>query len=551
MSTSVSDSIESVAAVPSAQTDRFVHDRLPPYEQLPRMVYALPELCIPAQANLVQALFDKAFREGHAGKPLLRSDKITLTYADALDRVNRIAQVLTENFSLKPGNRVLLRGGNSIGMALAWLGVVQAGLIAVATMPLLRAKELGEIIEKARPALALCDAGLLEELQMAQAQSDTLPIIVPFNLMDAPGSLAVLSAQKGGEFTPCPVAADDIALMAFTSGTTGKPKAAVHTHRDVLAACEAWPRHVLKAKPDDIVIGSPPLAFTFGLGGMLIFPMWAGASVYYPSIAYTPEAMVKLINQVGATVCYTAPTFYRQMAAFAKQHGVPGLRMCVSAGESLPDATRQLWKDATGIEMIDGIGATEMFHIFISAAGADVRRGAIGKVVPGYTAKVVDDTGAEVPRGAIGKLAVVGPTGCRYLDDARQGNYVKDGWNYPGDAFMQDADGYFFYQARADDMIITAGYNVAGPEVEDALLKHPAVAECGVVGLPDDDRGMVVKAFVVLKPDQAANDAMAKALQDHVKAALAPFKYPRQIEFVTKLPRTETGKLQRFKLRES
>jgi 2-aminobenzoate-CoA ligase len=377
-----------------------------------------------------------------------------------------------------------------------------------------------------------------------------LPTIVPFNLMDAPGSLAVLSAQKDGKFTPCPVAADDIALMAFTSGTTGKPKAAVHTHRDVLAACEAWPRHVLKANPDDIVVGSPPLAFTFGLGGMLIFPMWAGASVYYPSIGYTPEAMVKLINQVSATVCYTAPTFYRQMAAFAKQHGVPSLRLCVSAGESLPDATRQLWKDATGIEMVDGIGATEMFHIFISAAGQDVRRGAIGKVVPGYTAKVVDDTGEEVPRGTIGKLAVVGPTGCRYLDDARQGNYVKEGWNYPGDAFMQDADGYFFYQARADDMIITAGYNVAGPEVEDALLKHPAVAECGVVGLPDDDRGMIVKAFVVLKPGEAAGDTHGQGLQDHVKAMLAPFKYPRQIEFVDKLPRTETGKLQRFKLRQ-
>lgn len=554
MSTSVSDpelpSAETMPAAPSAQADRFVHDRLPQPEQLPRMVYALPELRVPARANLVQHLFDKAFREGRADKPLLRSDKITLSYAEALERVNRIAQVLTEDFSLKPGNRVLLRGGNSIGMALAWLGVVQAGLVAVATMPLLRAKELGEIIEKARPALALCDAGLLEELQAAQAPGATLPAIVPFNVMDALGSLAVLSAQKDGQFTPCPVSADDIALMAFTSGTTGKPKAAVHTHRDVLAACEAWPRHVLKAKPDDIVVGSPPLAFTFGLGGMLIFPMWAGASVYYPSIGYTPEAMVKLINQVGATVCYTAPTFYRQMAPFAKQHGVPGLRLCVSAGESLPDATRQLWKDASGIEMVDGIGATEMFHIFISAAGAEVRRGAIGKVVPGYTAKVVDETGAEVPRGTIGKLAVVGPTGCRYLDDARQGNYVKNGWNYPGDAFMQDADGYFFYQARADDMIITAGYNVAGPEVEDALLKHPAVAECGVVGLPDEDRGMVVKAFIVLKPGEAAGDTLAKALQDHVKATLAPFKYPRQVEFVDKLPRTETGKLQRFKLRQ-
>jgi 2-aminobenzoate-CoA ligase len=338
--------------------------------------------------------------------------------------------------------------------------------------------------------------------------------------------------------------------MAFTSGTTGRPKAAVHTHRDVLAACEAWPRHVLKATPDDIVIGSPPLAFTFGLGGLLVFPMWAGASVYYPSISYTPEAMVQLIRQVGATICYTAPTFYRQMAPFAKCHGVPGLRLCVSAGEGLPDATRQLWKDASGIEMVDGIGATEMFHIFISSAGDQVRRGAVGRVVPGYSAKVVDDHGVEVPRGTLGRLAVIGPTGCRYLDDPRQTRYVQDGWNYPGDAFVQDTDGYFFYQARADDLIITSGYNVAGPEVEDALLNHPAVAECAVVGLPDEARGMLVKAFVVLKPGQLGDAALVKKLQDHVKATLAPFKYPRQIEFLAKLPRTETGKLQRFKLRQ-
>jgi len=540
----------SSSAAPSAQTDRFVHKYLPPPEQWPRRVYP-PDASIPDQANLVESLFQRAFQNGHADRPMLRSDRITLSYADALDRVNRIAQVLTEDFGLVPGNRVLLRGGNTIGMALAWLGVVLAGGVAVASMPLLRAKELGEIIRKAQPALALCDGALLEELQIAQAQGGTLQTVIAFNLMNAPGSMAVLSSQKNGHFTPCPVAADDIAMMAFTSGTTGSPKAALHSHRDVLAACDAWPRQVLQATPGDIVMGSPPLAFTFGLGGMLIFPMWAGASVYYPSISYTPEAMVQLIQQVGATVCYTAPTFYRQMAAFARQHGVPDLRLCVSAGESLPDATRQLWKDATGIEIIDGIGATEMFHIFISSRPGDVRRGAIGRVVPGYSAKVVDQAGAEVPHGTIGRLAVIGPTGCRYLDDARQRNYVQDGWNYPGDAFTQDADGYFFYQARGDDLIITAGYNVAGPEVEDALLKHPAVAECGVVGVPDADRGMAVKAFVVLRPGHAGDAALVKTLQEHVKAMLAPFKYPRQVEFLAQLPRTETGKLQRFKLRNA
>ena len=314
---------------------------------------------------------------------------------------------------------------------------------------------------------------------------------------------------------------------------------------------------MLKATPDDIVMGSPPLAFTFGLGGMLIFPMWAGASVYYPDVAYSPEGMAALMDEVGATICYTAPTFYRQMAPFMKarvaQRAASGsavpLRICVSAGEALPDATRTLWRQAIGIELLDGIGATEMFHIFISSAGADVRPGAIGKVVPGYTAKVVDDDGTEVPRGTVGKLAVIGPTGCKYFNDARQANYVKAGWNYPGDTFMHDADGYFFYQARTDDMIITAGYNVGAPEVEDALMKHPAVLECAVVGKPDAERGMVFKAFCVLKPDHAADAAMAKALQDFVKAAIAPFKYPREIEFVATLPRTETGKLQRFKLK--
>jgi len=535
----------------SAQTDRFVHNRLPVPEQRAQMQYDLPELRIADQANLVDVLLGQIEARGWMDKPFLRSDKITLTYLDASERINRIAQVLTEDFGLVPGNRVLLRGGNSIGMALAWLGVVKAGLIAVATMPLLRAKELGEVIDKAHITFALCDAGLLDELNLAKAQTGVLQIIVPFNLMNEPGSLAVLAAQKDGEFSACPTSADDVALMAFTSGTTGKPKAVVHTHRDVLAACEAWPRHVLEATAEDIVMGSPPLAFTFGLGGLLLFPFAAGASSYFPSIPYTPEAMVKLINETRATIVYTAPTFYRQMAAFAKQLGTPMLRICVSAGEALPDATRQLWKQATGIEMLDGIGATEMFHIFISCKPADVRRGAIGKVVPGYTAKVVDTQGDEVPLGTVGKLAVMGPTGCKYLDDARQGNYVKNGWNYPGDAFTQDADGYFFYQARDDDMIITSGYNVGGPEVEDALMQHPAVAECGVIGSPDDERGMIVKAFVVLKPGVDGDGACVKLLQDHVKVTLAPFKYPRQIEFLDKLPRTETGKLQRFKLRDA
>ncbi|MDP3345136.1 MAG: AMP-binding protein [Hydrogenophaga sp.] len=543
----------------SAQVDRFVHDRLPPPEQGPELRYDLPELqalqAPDTPLNLVQALFDRAQAHGHADRPFLRSDERTLTYAQARAEVNRLSNVLAQT-GLQPGNRVLLRGGNSVAMALAWLAVVQSGLIAVATMPLLRATELKAIIDKSKPSAALCDVKLQDELKAALAQSpDTaaLPLRL-FNIGDAAmvlsNSLEALARHASDTATPCPTRADDIALLAFTSGTTGSPKAAVHTHRDVLAACETWPSHVLRATPDDIVMGSPPLAFTFGLGGLLIFPMWAGASVYFPSIPYTPEAMVKLIGQVGATLCYTAPTFYRQMAAFAQQHGIGKLRISVSAGEGLPDATRQLWKDASGLEMLDGIGATEMFHIFISAAPADVKRGAIGRVVPGYQAKIVDEQGRELPRGTVGRLAVKGPTGCRYLDDPRQAAYVQDGWNFPGDAFMQDADGYFVYQARTDDMIITAGYNVAGPEVEAALLQHPAVAECGVVGRPDDERGMIVVAYVVLKPGEVADAAQAKTLQDHVKHTLAPYKYPRDVVFVAQLPRTETGKLQRFALRK-
>ncbi|KQP13562.1 AMP-binding protein [Pseudorhodoferax sp. Leaf267] len=543
-----------MAAIPSrgtsAQVDRFVHDRLPPAAQWPQMRYDLPELQLPDQLNLVEELLDKAADKPWADRPLLRSPARTLSYRATRVEVDRIAQVLVEDLRLVPGNRVLLRGGNSVEMALAWLAVVKAGLIAVATMPLLRAKELGDIVEKAQPVAALCEARLLDELHAAQAQHPVLAHVLAFHAPGDDTSLEARAARKAGQFTACPTAADDIALLAFTSGTTGKPKAPVTSHREVIAMCNCWPRHVLKARPEDIVMGSPPLAFTFGLGGLLVFPMWAGASVYFPDIPYTPEAMVRLIREVGATIVYTAPTFYRQMAPFAKALGLPSLRTTVSAGEALPDATRQLWKEATGIEMLDGIGGTEVFHIYISAPPDEVRRGAIGKVVPGFTARILDDEGRELPRGQVGKLALVGPVGCRYLDDARQTSYVKDGWNYPGDAFVQDEDGYFFYQSRADDMIITAGYNVGGPEVEDALLQHPAVAECGVIGKPDAERGMLVKAFCVLKPGHVGDAAMVRALQDHVKAHIAPFKYPREIAFVASLPRTETGKLQRFKLKQ-
>lgn len=535
--------------------DRFVLDRLPPREQWPQRIDNLPAALTGQPVNAITTLWARAEQAGWANRPLLRSEKEVLTYAETKDRVNKLVAALTVSLGLTPGQRVLLRGPNSIDLAVAWLAVVQAGLISVCTMPLLRAKELGDIIDKSQPALALCDARLLEELRAAnEARPGSRQILSWGAGGDDSDSLESWMARAQTPSTPSAALPDlpdnPVALLAFTSGTTGAPKAAVHTHRDLLAACEAWPRHVLKARPDDIVMGSPPLAFTFGLGGLLLFPLWAGASVYFPDGAYTPARMVELMATVGCTLCYTAPTFYRQMAPLIQQHPVPSLRISVSAGEALPDATRQLWKQASGIEMLDGIGATEMFHIFISSAGADVRPGAIGKVVPGYQAHIVDEHGREVPHGTVGRLAVIGPTGCLYLDDPRQTNYVRDGWNFPGDTFMQDDAGYFYYQARDDDMIITAGYNVGGPEVEDALLQHPAVAECGVVAKPDAERGMIVKAFCVLRTGFTASPELVTQLQDHVKTHLAPYKYPREIEFMPQLPRTETGKLQRFRLRQ-
>ena len=529
----------------STQIDRYVHERSPPAGDLPQFIFDRPELQFPAQLNAVSELLDRNVAKGNGARILLRDARESLTYAQVLDRVNQVAHALIEDYGLVSGNRVLLRGGNSIDMAVAWLAVVKVGVIAVATMPMLRARELTDVIGKAQVSFALCADALTEELLLAKKNCPVLEDVVRFS------EVRRAANEKSTDCSPAKTDGDDVALMAFTSGTTGAPKAALHTHQDLMAACETWPRHVLRATPDDVVVGSPPLAFTFGLGGMLLFPMWAGASVYFPDAAYSPESMVNTINDAGATICYTAPTFYRRMAAFAEKTPMPLLRICVSAGEGLPDATRQLWKQATGIEMLDGIGATEMFHIFISSAGHDVRPGAVGKVVPGYRAQVVNDSGNPLPLGMVGKLAVIGPTGCKYLDEPRQKKYVKNGWNYPGDSFVMDADGYFFYQARDDDMIITAGYNVAGPEVENCLAQHAAVAECAVIGQADVERGMIVKAFIVVKSHIVADDALRLGLQDFVKAHLAPYKYPRQVEFVASLPRTETGKLQRHRLRQS
>ena len=541
----------------SAHQDTFARDHLPPPDQWPELVFDLPALRFPERMNCAHELLDRWVAQGQGDRACViggdgRGGELRWTYAELQAQANRIANVLVNEMGVVPGNRVLLRGANTPQMAACWFAVMKAGAIAVATMPLLRAKELGQVIEKARVSHALCDAALAAELETARAQCPVLARVCLFRSEAADG-LEALAERQSDRFDNVDTASDDCALIAFTSGTTGQPKGTMHFHRDVIAICRCWPVHCLRANADDVFIGSPPLAFTFGLGGLVLFPLSVGASTVLLEKA-SPDVLLPAIAKHRATVCFTAPTSYRAMAAQAASHDLSSLRKCVSAGEALPAATRQLWKDATGIELIDGIGATELLHIFISHTEETARPGATGRPVPGYRARVVDDAGRDVPAGTVGKLAVQGPTGCRYLADDRQGQYVRHGWNLTGDAYLVDADGYFVYQARTDDMIISGGYNIAGPEVESALLAHPAVAECAVVGVPDEERGQLVKAFVVLKPGAAGADdeaALVKAMQDFVKATIAPYKYPRAIEFRASLPRTETGKLQRFRLREA
>jgi len=533
----------------SAHLDPFARDNLPPRSQWPELLFELPELQYPVRMNCATELLDKPVTRGHGHRIALRTRDGNCTYTQLFTQANRIANVLVREMELEPGNRVLLRGPNSPMMAACWFAVMKAGGICVATMPLLRAKELTDIITKAEISHALCDKSLEAELKAALPSCPSLQSTSYWH-DDAADSLDSLAGRQPLWFTNVATSLEDVALIAFTSGTTGKPKGTMHFHRDVVAMCDCFPRSILRTHKDDVFCGTPPLAFTFGLGGLLCFPLRFGASTVLME-KHTPESLLATIESFKANVCFASPLMYRQMAAIAKDFSLKSLKKCVSAGEALPDATRQLFKAATGLEIIDGIGSTEMMHMFISHTPERVRRGATGYAIPGYRAAVLDDEGNVCEAGKIGRLAVKGPTGCRYLADARQKEYVQNGWNLTGDAYLRDEDGYFFYQARTDDMIISAGYNIAGPEVEDALLKHPAVGECAVIGWPDEERGTVVKAFVVLKNGFFPAEETATQLQEHVKAVIAPYKYPRSVEFIEALPRTETGKLQRFKLRKA
>jgi 2-aminobenzoate-CoA ligase len=523
----------------SGHVDTFTRDHLPPADQWPPLLLDLPELQYPERLNCAVQLLDATVAKYGADRPCLIDGTTgnVWKYGGLWQHANQVAHVLVDDLGLVPGNRVLLRSPNNPWLVACWLGVLKAGCVAVTTMPLLRSGELRTIHEIAHVNASIVDDRFVDDL----ATAGIGPWITTGDLID-------MAIRKPVGFTACDTAADDVALLAFTSGTTGRPKATMHFHRDVLANADTFSRHIVQPHKDDLFTGSPPLGFTFGLGGLVVFPMRVGAASLLLEKA-TPDHLLAAIAEHRPTVLFTAPTAYRALITGMDRYDVSSLRRCVSAGEPLPLSTWEAFRDATGIRIIDGIGSTEMLHVFISAADDDIRPGATGRAVPGYEAAVIDDDGVAVPDGELGHLAVRGPTGCRYLDDERQTVYVRHGWNLTGDTYTRDKDGYFWYQARSDDMIISAGYNIAGPEVEAALLRHPDIIECAVVGVPDPDRTMAVKAFVVLRDGVPRTDATAEALREHTKRLIAPYKMPRLVEFVDALPRTSTGKVQRYVLR--
>lgn len=533
---------------PSAYLDTFARDHLPPADQWPVLEFTTPDLQYPERLNAGAELIDVAVARFGPDRPALRTpDGGTWSYGELQRRANQVAQVLIEDLGLVPGNRIMLRSPNNPWTVAAWLGILKAGGIVVTTFAALRARELTPIVAKCRPAVALVDHRFAEGIDELSAQAAPGMRVVVFG-GDAQDDLTARAATKSGEFTAVETAADDVALFGPTSGSTGVPKITTHFHRDVLSIDNTFGKHVLRLQPDDVVSCTAPFAFTFGLGMLVVFPLRAGACALLTEQA-TPDELADIVADCGVTVLATAPTAYKRILAVGKADRLRGLRAAVSAGEHIPQQTWEHLRDEIGLEVIDGIGGTELLHIFISAAGDDIRPGATGRPVPGYRAAILDDDGNELPAGAEGRLAVIGPVGCRYLDDERQRVYVQGGWNVTGDTFRRDEDGYFYYEARTDNMIISSGYNIGAPEVEAAIDTHPDVAECAVVGRPDEARGSVVCAFIVLKDGVVGDAAEAKEIQDHVKQQIAPYKYPRDVRFVDALPRNSSGKLQHYQLR--
>jgi len=533
----------------TAHLDRFVIDRLPVAEMLPEFRFDRPEFQYPRRMNAGAELIDRAIAAGWGSRTAIVFPGGGWNYNELARASSRAAAVLVEDYGLRPGARVLLRGQNGPMLCALWLAILKIGAIAVVTMPLLRSREIALILGKASVDLSLCEENLLDELIVAMEGKGGGTATYSRDGRSSGADIERQMKQKPDHFTVIGTWSTDPALLAFTSGTTGDPKATVHFHRDVLAIANAFPRSILQTRADDLFLCSAPMAFTFGLGGHLVFPLrYGAASVLLPGC--TPDELLDAMVEYRPTVLMTAPTAYRVMTRRAARENLLHIRHYVSAGEHLPAPTLGDWEAATGQGIINGLGSTEMLHIFLSSPLSEARPGGTGKVIPGYVATVVDEDCHPVRPGEIGRLAVKGPTGCRYLDDPRQANYVNRGWNITGDACQVDEDGCFWFHSRTDDMIVSAGYNISGFEVEEALLRHPAVQECAVIGAPDAARGHIVKAFLVLKPDAAASPELAREIQDFVKHDIAPFKYPRAIEYLDSLPRNPSGKVQRFLLRQ-
>ena len=532
----------------SAHIDTFTRDNLPPQHLWPQI--SLNGFDYPEQLNAGVELTDRMVARGFGNRIALIGDGRRRTYKELSDWTNRIAHALVEDFGVKPGNRILIRAANNPALVACWIAATKAGAVVVNTMPLLRAGELSQIVDKAEISLALCDTRLTDELAACAKTSRFLKQVIGFDgTANHDAELDRIALTKPAGFDAVKTGRDDVALLGFTSGTTGEPKATMHFHRDLLIIADGYAQEILGVTPDDVCVGSPPLAFTFGLGGLAIFPLRFGAAAVLVENA-SPANMIDVIRTHQATISFTAPTAYRGMLAnLERRTDLSSLRVAVSGGETLLAPVFKEWVAKTGKPILEGIGSTEMLHNFISNRFGDAAPATTGRAVTGYEAKIVDDDMKEKPRGEIGKLAVRGPTGCRYLADKRQSAYVRDGWNLTGDAFTQDESGYFHFAARSDDMIISSGYNIAGPEVEAALLSHPDVKECAVIGVPDDARGQIVQAHVVLKDGTLPGPETVKTLQDHVKATIAPYKYPRSVKFTEALPKTQTGKIQRFRLR--
>jgi len=527
----------------SAPTPFTVVDRStsPPRVQLPRLY------------NAAVDFIDRHLAEGRGDRIAVRDDRGSTSYRELAERVNRCGNMMRE-LGIRPEDRVLLLMLDGVEFPALFFGAIKLGAVPVPLNTLLTPEDYDFVLRHSRARLLVVSAPLYDKVAPVLARHSSLERVV----VDGPGGhgkpvLAELLAKASPRLEAAPTVADDIAFWLYTSGSTGQPKAAVHLQSDMVYACELYAQPILGMREDDVVFSAAKLFFAYGLGNGMYFPFRVGATALLMAERPTPQAVSKRIVEQRPTLFFGVPTLY---AALLADPALPGkgkhaLRACVSAGEALPEPIARHWKDHVGVDILDGIGSTEMTHIFISNRPGELRYGSTGKAVPGYELKLVGDDGALVGPGEIGDLYVSGPSSAimYWSDRARSLESFHGRWTKTGDKYMVDAEGFYVYQGRSDDMLKVGGIFVSPFEVEAAIASHEAVLEAAVVGHDDENKLVKPKAFVVLKSGISPSDALAEALQAHVKAKLAHYKFPRWVEFVPELPKTATGKIQRFKLR--